>query len=50
MAKKKRKKVVHLNSREITAIKTMTKKGMTMRKIAAYLDRAPSTIWRWQQR
>lgn len=47
---KKREKIVHLSSREAAVIKRMTKAGATMRQIAAKLGRAPSTIWRWQQR
>jgi IS30 family transposase len=50
MSKKKRKKTTHLSAKEIAIVKSMTKKGATMRKIAAHLGRAPSTIWRWQQR
>jgi IS30 family transposase len=53
MAKKKtktRKQITHLSKKEIATVKTMTKKGATMRQIAKKIRRAPSTIWRWQQR
>jgi len=48
--KKKRKKITHLSAKDITTVKSMTKKGATMRQIAKKIGRAPSTIWRWQQR
>ena len=57
MAKKTKKKAskrktrsAHLSAKEIATVKAMTKKGATMREIAKRLRRAPSTIWRWQNR
>jgi IS30 family transposase len=47
-SKKKTRK--HLTAKEIATVKRMTKSGATMRKIAAKIRRAPSTIWRWQNR
>lgn len=49
MAKKKTK-ITHLSKKEIATVKAMTKEGATMRQIAKKIGRAPSTIWRWQQR
>lgn len=50
-AKSRRKRHwVHLSAKEISTVKAMTKKGATMREIAKKIRRAPSTIWRWQNR
>lgn len=49
MAKKRKPKITHLSAKEIATVKSMTKKGATMRQIAKKIGRAPSTIWRWQQ-
>jgi DNA-binding NarL/FixJ family response regulator len=38
-----------LTAREHKIVQTMTKQGATMRRIAAKIGRAPSTIWRHQQ-
>lgn len=51
MAKKTKKKTrKHLSAKEIATVKRMTKAGATMRQIAKKIRRAPSTIWRWQNR
>lgn len=52
MAKKTKKKRTRrpITTKEASVIRTMTKQGATMRQIAKRLRRAPSTIWRWQQR
>jgi IS30 family transposase len=48
--KKKKTKRTHLSEKEKSTVKRMTKAGATMREIAKKIRRAPSTIWRWQQR
>jgi IS30 family transposase len=46
----KRKTRKHLSAKEIATVKRMTRAGATMRQIGKKIRRAPSTIWRWQQR
>lgn len=48
--KSKKTKRTRISTKEAATIKAMTKAGATMRQIAKKIRRAPSTIWRWQQR
>lgn len=47
--KKKKAKRTPLSAREKALIKRWTRGGASMREIGKKINRAPSTIWRWQQ-
>ena len=47
---RRKAKRVAITEREKTIIRSMTKKGATMRQIAKRIGRVPSTVWRWQNR
>lgn len=49
-SRKGKPRAPELTKREVGIVKKMTEQGATMRKIAAKIGRAPSTIWRHQQK
>lgn len=49
-SRKGKPRAPELTARERKIVKSMTKQGATMRMIAAKIGRAPSTIWRHQQK